>query len=239
MSIAAATWLTTDELWRSSGGAAANQGCVHMKKIVLAAAVAAASLVGATSASALTFAFGPGGASPLPGLTVIQDFENVQPGDITGVGFQIKVPPSDANGAVIPNSTFPGPHYLSVLGGGSATISFASYTNRFSIDWGSLDTYNTLRINLAGGGFVNVVPGTTIVNTPANGNQILPTTNGVFSVVGSSGESFTSITLTSSQNSFEIDNLATGAPEPAAWAMMITGFGLAGAMIRRRRAVVA
>jgi hypothetical protein len=28
-------------------------------------------------------------------------------------------------------------------------------------------------------------------------------------------------------------------PEPATWAMMIIGFGAAGSMIRRRRAVVA
>lgn len=31
----------------------------------------------------------------------------------------------------------------------------------------------------------------------------------------------------------------TGAPEPAAWAMMLSGFGLAGAAFRRRRAVAA
>jgi hypothetical protein len=37
-----------------------------------------------------------------------------------------------------------------------------------------------------------------------------------------------------------IDPLATGAvPEPAAWALMITGFGAAGAMLRRRRAIAA
>ena len=32
---------------------------------------------------------------------------------------------------------------------------------------------------------------------------------------------------------------ASGAPEPAAWALMISGFGLAGAMLRRRRAAIA
>jgi hypothetical protein len=31
----------------------------------------------------------------------------------------------------------------------------------------------------------------------------------------------------------------TAVPEPATWAMMIIGFGAAGSMIRRRRAVVA
>ncbi|WP_309646166.1 PEPxxWA-CTERM sorting domain-containing protein [Phenylobacterium sp.] len=31
------------------------------------------------------------------------------------------------------------------------------------------------------------------------------------------------------------DNLVTGVPEPTTWAMMIVGFGLSGAMLRRRR----
>jgi hypothetical protein len=36
-----------------------------------------------------------------------------------------------------------------------------------------------------------------------------------------------------------IDPLAASVPEPAVWALMITGFGLAGAMLRRRRPVMA
>ncbi|HEY0437190.1 MAG TPA: PEPxxWA-CTERM sorting domain-containing protein [Phenylobacterium sp.] len=36
-----------------------------------------------------------------------------------------------------------------------------------------------------------------------------------------------------------IATASSGAPEPAAWALMIAGFGLAGAMLRRRRAIAA
>ena len=37
-----------------------------------------------------------------------------------------------------------------------------------------------------------------------------------------------------------LDNvLIQSVPEPAAWALMIVGFGSAGAMLRRRRAVLA
>jgi hypothetical protein len=37
-----------------------------------------------------------------------------------------------------------------------------------------------------------------------------------------------------------IDNVGvTGVPEPAAWGLMILGFGAAGATLRRRRAAVA
>lgn len=38
---------------------------------------------------------------------------------------------------------------------------------------------------------------------------------------------------------FEYVSAPTAVPEPAAWAMMITGFGFAGTMLRRRRAMVA
>ncbi len=41
-------------------------------------------------------------------------------------------------------------------------------------------------------------------------------------------------------NDFALDDIKSGAvPEPAAWAMMIGGFGMAGAMLRRRRALSA
>ena len=48
------------------------------------------------------------------------------------------------------------------------------------------------------------------------------------------------ITFSSTGVAFEFDNLAVaGVPEPASWALMIGGFGLAGAGLRRRRTVAA
>jgi hypothetical protein len=205
--------------------------------ILAATASALAVAVAAPASAAVVLSFGPGGSSPLAGLTVFEDFEGSAASITSGSGYLIQGPPSNGNGAVIPNSTFPGAKYLTVLGGGNATITFAPGVNRFSFDWGSLDTYNTLRINYNSGSFVNVIPGTTFVNV-ANGNQVLNATNGVFSVVGTAGETFDSIKLTSGRNSFEIDNVAVGVvPEPATWAMMIIGFGAAGSLIRRRRAM--
>ena len=55
------------------------------------------------------------------------------------------------------------------------------------------------------------------------------------------GQRAQSVTLQSiGQNAFESDGWAVSAvPEPATWAMMITGFGLAGVAIRRRRTTFA
>jgi hypothetical protein len=89
------------------------------------------------------------------------------------------------------------------------------------------------------GGGMLVIPGTNFTN-PSNGNQTAPGTNGLFSVVGNAGEQFTSVTFSSTANSFEVDNLAVrdvgGVPEPAVWSMMIVGFGGIGGLLRRRRA---
>lgn len=208
-----------------------------MKKTLLAAAAAVATLAAAASASAtVVYEFTPGGSSAGAGYTVINTFDTTA--GITGLDFEIKVPPADSNGAPPANSIPSGTPYLSVLGGGSATISFAAPVTSFQFDWGSIDYYNTLRVNWTKGatsGTKAFTPGFNFTNT-ADGNQVLPGTNGLFTVRGTAGETFTSFTLTSDANSFEIDNLAIpGVPEPTTWGLMIVGFGGIGAMLRRRR----
>jgi hypothetical protein len=204
-----------------------------MRTMLLAAGFAASALVFAAPASAaINFTFGPGGSAPSAGYTVIDDFST--DAGIGGGGFQIKTPPADGNGA--PPASSNGSAYLSVLAGGSATINFTPASS-FQFDWGSVDSYNTLVINSTAGS-ETVVPGSMNFMNPANGDQVSPGTNGLFTVTGAPGQKFTSITLTSSQNSFEIDNLAVaGVPEPANWALMIAGFGAIGVMSRRRRSL--
>jgi len=209
-----------------------------MRFRLLGAAIAAPLFLSALPASAaVVWSFQPGMASPSTGYTVINTFDTTA--GIDGSGFLIKTPPADSEGAPPANSIPAGTPYLSVLGGGSATIDFGAAVNRFQFDWGSIDTYNTLTIDSTGPEKI-IIPGGNFINA-ANGNQVSPGTNGLFTVWGDAGETFQSITLTSSSNSFEIDNLAIGGaavPEPATWAMMIMGLGGAGAMMRRRRLVL-
>ena len=79
------------------------------------------------------------------------------------------------------------------------------------------------------------MPGSNFIN-PANGDQIAAGTNGRFTVTGNAGELFTSVTFSSTGNSFEVDNLAVGGavPEPATWALMMLGFGGMGFAMRRK-----
>ena len=207
-------------------------GCLTMKKMLAAAAIAATALIAGPASAAITFSFDPGAPSPSFGYTVIDEFNDAS-GISAGANFQIKTPPADGSGAPPANSNPAGTSYLSVLGGGSATYLFGGGVHSFQFDWGSIDSYNTLTIFSTTGDLV-VVPGGNFPNL-ANGNQASPGTNGLFTVVGTAGELFTGFTAASSQNSFELDNLAVGIPEPATWAMMIMGFGGVGALVRRRR----
>jgi hypothetical protein len=208
-------------------------------RLLALAATAATALVAGSANAAVVFTFIPGAASPAGGLTVVDTFDNAD--GLTGSGFEIKVPPADGNGAPPANSIPSGTPYLSVLAGGSATYTFSGNVSSFEFDWGSVDSYNTLTINSTGADPI-VIPGLSFPNA-ADGNQVNPGTNGLFRVTGDAGERFTSVTFSSSSNSFEIDNLATGGvPEPASWALMILGFGGAGAALRgqrRRQAVCA
>ena len=101
---------------------------------------------------------------------------------------------------------------------------------------GSPDDYNQIRFNFAGGGS-ETLSGVQLAAGAFGGAQSV----GRRMTYDFGGQKVTSVEFMSSGNSFEFDNIATtsAVPEPATWAMMITGFGLAGAAMRRRRATLA
>jgi hypothetical protein len=198
-----------------------------MNKFLLAATAATVAL-GTTSAAnaAATFAFIPFGSAS--GLDILEDFDGPATLSYTlAGGALIKSAPSDSDGATLPNSNPTGTDYLSVVKDSSAEFTFASALNGFAFEWGSVDAYNTLTVYYVGGSVV--LTGSDLTD-PANGNQIAPGTNGLFMATG---EMFTGFKLESSENSFEIDNVAW-VPEPASWAMMIAGIAAVGFSLRRR-----
>ena len=213
-------------------------------------AAAFASLIASAASAAVTFSFAPGsdtpgaGYTPTAGYTVVDNFNQASSlAPITGSGYSLQGPGTTSTGANPPFPTSDHSTYLSVVAGGVANVNFTkAYTGSFQFDWGSIDDYNTLTIHTTTGDFV-ITPGGNFLN-PANGDQFSGDTNGVFTVFGTD---ITGFSLSSSQNSFEIDDFAvlsrginpltgSGVVEPGTWALMILGFGGVGAMLRRQRA---
>jgi len=134
--------------------------------------------------------------------------------------------------------------YLSIgPGNDPETITYAGLKTFFGLYWGSVDAYNTVDF-YQGASLVASFTGADIIPLLANGNQDDFSSNRyvVFSdlsfdkvVLGSSGPCpEASCNFPNSTPAFEIDNIATGVPEPATWALMLLGFASVGFFAYRR-----
>ena len=235
-----------------------------MKKFVLAAvsAIALASVASAASASVTitnvvqdgvaftittTSADEFGGYSPNltpAGFDMIVDFDGfLDPNfSISGQNIFPNPPNAGVGGAAPPpgdgsayNSTQPNsPFTLTALNGKSLRA--------FSFYMGSPDDgpgfYNQLDFAVKGGPTITRT-GTGIWggNQVFGGNQ----SQGFFVTYTFAAASVTSLKFGQvGSPAFEFDNVSgVAVPEPATWAMMIMGFGAAGAMVRRRKALAA
>jgi len=125
--------------------------------------------------------------------------------------------------------------YMAVLANKIAILD-TPLIGSMSVYIGSVDTYNSITFKGLGG-FEQTFGGGALVAS-ASGNQTSAGTNRRF-YFDFGTTPINRIEFKSSGNSFEFDNIATGAvPEPATWAMLITGFGLVGFSMRRRRSAV-
>lgn len=209
-----------------------------MKLAFFAGLLATVAVAPAFATTTVTF---DGGSGALPaGVTVFQDFEGLA-GGTPGASIGTNAFVFDNSAALAARPAFGSTgNFAAVQNGGSYSVDFGP-TDAFSFVLGSLDTYNTLTLHYEGGASQDYIGGQ-IVNdlTFPSGDQISGLTNGVVTYRVTDGARLIGATFTSTGDSFEFDNLATGAvPEPASWALMIAGFGLAGAAMRRRnRAMV-
>jgi hypothetical protein len=123
-------------------------------------------------------------------------------------------------------------NYLTIGGGATETITFVGLRNLFGLYWGSADNFNSIKF-YRGGLLLGTFDGSSAFPPVAAGHQTNLDNNGyvVFSNLGQ----FDQVVLSSSQNAFELDNVAAAAPEPATWAMMILGFLGVGFMAYRQK----
>jgi hypothetical protein len=208
-----------------------------MRKLILGLFAASTLALGSAANASITIGSITPGTDPYSGPAPTYDFDSNTPGTnggivTTGTDGLLHAQPFGSTGnyyAVGPNDGSPGTIDLTAIG---------DIVN-ISLLWGSVDTYNTLEFLAADGTTVLATfVGNDIFN-PANGARNDPNTNPVvlFNLTGSDQSAFSYLRLGSTENAFEIDNIAinSGVPEPATWGMMLLGFAGIGMTMRRRR----
>lgn len=227
-----------------------------LNKLLIGCAIAAV----AAPANAVTIVsnlLGAPDVGPPAGYNIVVDFEpgwnsalnTVQVGEVYTGPQSLAVPAQ--TGRAAPAGTPVGGSYQSVGSGtpatGSSFFDFSSilpdyrpYMTGFSLYWGSVDAYNTIQFFNKDGNLVQAFTGIQISN-PANGGRTEAATNRRVTFGFTQAENITGVKFLSTQDAFEFDDLAltTSVPEPASWAMLIGGFGLVGASMRRRRSTMA
>jgi hypothetical protein len=231
-----------------------------MKKSILATAAAAATLAMAGSASAAVTMTGAV-ANQLYTLnsgSMLENFDDVDSplttftGNLRGPYASVynvsdsAPPPYTGPGAITAccqgggNYSADPTRYASVQANQTATFATVGpyYLTSFSFYIGSPDEYNHVTFNFVGGGS-QTFDGNEIWGGPVfNGDR----TKGYRVYYDFGGAKVSSVTFsTESTNAFEFDGLAgsVAVPEPGTWALMILGFGGAGAALRSNRRRVA
>ena len=196
---------------------------------MLLAAAAALAFVGSAQAATVVNVNGIDNSLPV----LITDFE----GGGLPPGYSFSGAPDIRAGSSADAALPPGAgSFLAVVGGASISLSTPVLLSSFSFYMGSPDTFNSITFEGLGG-YTETFSGAALAGLPAvlpNGDQSVGRT--IFYNFGS--DRVNKITFASAKNSFEVDNFraaVSAIPEPATWAMMITGFGLLGATMRRRR----
>lgn len=184
----------------------------------------------------------PDPAMPAGFSTVITFDAPSAPGIINTVTGAVITAAGNVSGVrAAPAGTPLGGIYQSVGKGGASTFDFSGFTRSraltgVSLYWGSVDAFNILDFVNRDGVLVHSIRGSDLPRF--DGNQTLAATNRRLTFAMSGRDDVTRLVFRSTGNAFEFDTIGvtTGAvPEPDSWALLIAGFGLVGAAVRRRR----
>lgn len=198
-------------------------------KHVLATAFVAASLLAAPAANAAVVVTSTPATTPYSGPAPTYNFETAAPvtgGSVvsTDVAGQ-HVRPTGSTGnyfAVGPADGSPGVLNLSSFG----AISSLSFL------WGSIDAYNVFELLDAANNVIFSINGSAVPGGNTNGN-VSRVVNFAFTDLATQN-AVNSARFSSSQNAFEVDNVAVQAvPEPTTWLLMILGMLGIGFTMRR------
>jgi hypothetical protein len=208
-----------------------------MRRFLLAVTTAAALGLASAANGAIVIASNLPGTDPYSGPTPTYTFDTLA-GTPTFTGGAVVSGTSLAHAQPFGST---GSYYsVGLTDGPTGVIDLSSFGDISTIGllWGSVDAYNTLQFLDGSNNVLASFDGAAIIN-PADGNQSDPDTNRLvtFLLTGADVSAFSQLRLTSNNNAFEIDNLTINSPvpEPAAWALMMVGFLLLGAAMRRRR----
>ena len=203
-----------------------------MRKLTLAMMAALAATVAAAPAQAVTVDFASGVATTVNSGVVFQNFDGYTAGAPIGVN-------TYAFNSNVVDATMPSGaqgNYAAIRGGGSYTVNLPAFAPVLSFLAGSINPFNSVTLSLVD---------TTLATTDAAyltfesfmGSQLgtIGDDGRITFDTGSATKLISAATFLSGQSSFEIDSIASAAPEPGTWAMMILGFGFVGMGLRSRR----
>lgn len=207
---------------------------IALKAAALAAMASLATAAGGSAQAAVAVTFTSTDAGLPAGQQMVWDFDGTQ-GSGYGVSFTggsgVRAVAAGSSSSAAPPPGATG-FYAAVLGGGTMLLTTPGIA-ALSFFMGSPDAYNSITFNFADS-TSETLTGTQLAAGAFNGNQAIGRR-----MTYNFDKAVTSVLFASDQNSFEFDNIATisssAVPEPATWAMMIAGFGLAGSAIRSRR----